>query len=104
MYVNNERGEIMKITGKDVEHVAMLARLAITEDEKELFTEQLNVILEYVDQLNALDTENIVPTSHVIPMQNVMREDEVTPSLPQSEILKNAPEKQDQYFKVPKIV
>lgn len=94
----------MKITGKDVEHVAMLARLAITEDEKELFTEQLNVILEYVDQLNALDTENIVPTSHVIPMQNVMREDEVTPSLPQSEILKNAPEKQDQYFKVPKIV
>ena len=94
----------MKITGKDVEHVAMLAKLAITEEEKQLFTEQLNVILEYVDQLNAVDTEHIEPTSHVIPVQNVMRDDSVVPSLPQSEILKNAPEKEDQYFKVPKIV
>ncbi len=94
----------MKITGKDVEHVAMLARLAITDEEKKLFTEQLNVILEYVDQLNALDTDSIIPTSHVIPMQNVMRDDVVVPSLPQNEILRNAPQKEDQYFKVPKIV
>ena len=94
----------MKISGKDVEHVAMLARLAISPQEKELFTEQLNVILEYVDQLKALDTDHVKPTSHVIPMENVMREDEVTPSLPQKKILQNAPEKEEDYFKVPKIV
>ncbi len=82
----------------------MLARLAISSEEKSLFTDQLNVILEYVDQLNALNTDHIEPTSHVIPMQNVMRDDVVTPSLPQSEILQNAPEREDSFFKVPKIV
>ncbi len=104
MVQSAKRGDTMKITGKDVEHVAMLARLAISPEEKELFTEQLNVILDYVDQLKGLDTEDIAPTSHVIPMQNVMRDDVVTPSLPQEEVLQNAPEKENGYFKVPKIV
>jgi aspartyl-tRNA(Asn)/glutamyl-tRNA(Gln) amidotransferase subunit C len=94
----------MRITGKDVEHVAMLARLAISPEEKEMFTQQMNVILEYVEQLNALDTDGIVPTSHVIPMQNVMRDDLVTPSLTREQVLQNAPETEDGCFKVPRIV
>jgi len=94
----------MKISRQDVEHVAMLARLEITEAEKEMFTKQLNVILEYVDQLNELDTTGVPPTSHVIPMQNVLREDAVRPSLPQAKILGNAPETENGCFKVPRIV
>ena len=94
----------MKITGKDVEHVAMLARLAITEEEKVMFTDQLNVILDYVDQLKSLDTEDVDPTSHVIPMKNVMREDKVTSSLTKEKTLQNAPEREGDHFKVPKIV
>lgn len=94
----------MKLSKKDVEYVAKLARLELTEEEKEKYTIQLAKILEYVSKLNQLDTENIEPTSHVLPLQNVFREDEIKPSLSQEEILTNAPEKEDGYFKVKKVL
>ncbi len=94
----------MKITKKDVEHVAKLARLRLTEEEKEKFGKQLSEILEYVEKLNELDTEKVKPASHVVPLKNVMREDEVKLSLPVEEALANAPAKQGKYFKVPKII
>ena len=81
-----------------------VSELEITEAEKEKFTQQLNVILDYIDQLNELDTTDVPPTSHVIPMQNVLREDAVSPSLPQAKILGNAPETENGCFKVPRIV
>ena len=72
----------MKITKKEVEHVALLARLKFSEEEKETFVKQLSGILGYVEKLNEVDTSNIEPTSHVIKMQNVFRDDVVTDSLP----------------------
>ncbi|AVX21740.1 MAG: Asp-tRNA(Asn)/Glu-tRNA(Gln) amidotransferase subunit GatC [Bacillota bacterium] len=92
------------ITKQDVEHVAMLARLELTEEEKEMFTQQLNAILEYADQLKQLDTSEIPPTAHAIPMQNVFRDDEVKPGLSNEEAVAAAPEAEDGFFKVPKIV
>lgn len=94
----------MKISKKDVEHVAKLARLKLTWEEKEKFGKQLSEILEYVEKLNELDTEKVEPTSHVIPLQNVMREDRVKPSLPVEEVLGNAPAREGKYFKVPRII
>lgn len=92
------------ITKQDVEHVAMLARLELTEEEKEMFTQQLNAILEYADQLKQLDTSEIPPTAHAIPMQNVFRDDEVKPGLSNEEAVAAAPAAEDGFFKVPKIV
>lgn len=97
-------GEEMKITRKDVEDVALLSRLEIPENEIEQITGQLNAILEYADVLNQLNTEGIQPTAHVLPLKNVMRPDEVRPSLARELALSNAPEQEDGYFKVPKIV
>jgi aspartyl-tRNA(Asn)/glutamyl-tRNA(Gln) amidotransferase subunit C len=96
----------MKITKKDVEHVARLARLALSEDEKERYTAQLESILEYIDALNKYDTANVPPTSHVLPMSNVWREDKAEPNRlgSQADILKNAPEAEGPYFKVKKII
>ncbi|MCK4262278.1 Asp-tRNA(Asn)/Glu-tRNA(Gln) amidotransferase subunit GatC [bacterium] len=94
----------MKISKKDVEHVAKLARLRLAEEEKEKFGKQLSEILEYVKKLNELDTEKVEPTSHVVPLKNVMREDEVRPSLPVEDVLRNAPVREGKYFKVPKII
>lgn len=94
----------MKITKKEVEYVARLARLALGEEEKEKITTQLDSILGYMDKLNKLDTKNVEPTSHVLPINNVWRQDEVKPSLTQEEILANAPEKQEGFFKVKKII
>ncbi|MCK4325708.1 Asp-tRNA(Asn)/Glu-tRNA(Gln) amidotransferase subunit GatC [bacterium] len=94
----------MKISKKDVEHVAKLARLRLAEEEKEKFGKQLSEILEYVEKLNELDTEKVEPTSHVVPLKNVMREDEVRPSLPVEDVLRNAPVREGKYFKVPKII
>jgi len=87
-----------------VEDVALLSRLEFNEADLEKFTEQLNAILEYADVLNKVDTEGIQPTAHVLPMKNVMRSDEVKPSLPRELALANAPEQEDGYFKVPKIM
>lgn len=94
----------MKITRKDVESVALLSRLEIPEGDIETVTKQLDAILEYVDVLNKVDTKNVHPTAHVLPLKNVMRKDEVRPSLSRELALSNAPEQEDGYFKVPKIV
>lgn len=93
----------MAITQKQVEHVAALARLKLTDEEKKQFTEQLNKILQFAEKLNELDTENVPPTSHVLPIQNVMREDKVRPSLDREKALLNAPDQRDGMFKVPAV-
>ncbi|MBD2870903.1 Asp-tRNA(Asn)/Glu-tRNA(Gln) amidotransferase subunit GatC [Paenibacillus arenilitoris] len=94
----------MSITTKDVEHVANLARLELTDSEKEQFTEQLNAILKYAEKLNGLDTDGVEPTSHVLPIMNVMRADDNRPSLPIEKVLLNAPDDEDGQFKVPAVL
>ncbi len=95
----------MSITVNDVEHVAKLARLDLTEEEKkQQFTGQLNAILKYAEQLNGLDTEGVEPTSHAMPVFNVVREDEVRPSAPLDKVFLNAPEEEDGQFKVPAVL
>jgi aspartyl-tRNA(Asn)/glutamyl-tRNA(Gln) amidotransferase subunit C len=93
-----------KITIQEVEHVANLARLVFDEEEKKKLAEQLGRILDYIEQLNELDTEDVEPTSHVIPMKNVVRPDVVRPSLTRDDALANAPSDMDGLFEVPKIV
>ena len=88
----------MKITRKDVDHIALLARLALTEEEKELYQESLTSILEYAEMVNDLDLEGVEPTAHAVAQQNVMRADEVNSSLPVDKALANAPESQDDQF------
>jgi aspartyl-tRNA(Asn)/glutamyl-tRNA(Gln) amidotransferase subunit C len=97
-------GSVAKITRKEVEHVARLARLELTEEEKGQMTAQLDAILGYFDKLNELDTSTVEPTTTVIPMVSVMREDEVRPSLPQEDALANAPDREDVFFRVPRII
>jgi aspartyl-tRNA(Asn)/glutamyl-tRNA(Gln) amidotransferase subunit C len=94
----------MEITREQVEYVAKLARLAVSEEEKALFSRQLSSILTYVETLNRVETSQVEPTSHVIPMHNVLRADEVTPSLARDEALANAPDKDAGCFRVPKII
>ncbi len=91
------------ITIKDVEHVAKLARLELTEEEKELYTKQLGDVLKYVDQMNEVDTSKVKPMTQVIDFVNVMREDEVHYEQTKEELLANAPEEENGFFKVPKI-
>lgn len=93
-----------RISIEQVKHVADLARLAITDEEAEMFTKQLDAIITFAQQLNELDTENVPPTSHVLDMRNVMREDIPEPGLPREEVLKNAPDQQDGQFRVPAIL
>jgi aspartyl-tRNA(Asn)/glutamyl-tRNA(Gln) amidotransferase subunit C len=88
----------------DIEKVARLARLELSEEEKVTFGSQLEQILTYMEQLNRLDTSGVEPTSHAIPVYNVFREDEVKPSLPQEEVLAIAPDEEDGHFKVPRII
>ena len=94
----------MKITKKDVEQVAKLARLEITETEKEAFTQQLSAILTYVEKLNALKTAGVEPTATVLGQSNVFREDQARPSLPVEKAVANAPESAEGFFVVPKIL
>jgi aspartyl-tRNA(Asn)/glutamyl-tRNA(Gln) amidotransferase subunit C len=94
----------MKITKKEVEHVAKLARLELSEQEKEKLTDQLSSILTYVEKLNELDTSGVEPTSHVLDINNVMRDDVAEESLTQERALANAPDKAAGHFKVPKII
>ncbi len=94
----------MKISKSDVEYVAKLARLALTEEEKDKFCTQLNQILVYMEKLNELDTKDVPPTSHVLPLENVWREDEVKSFANTEKILNNAPEKEGRYFKVKKVI
>ncbi|MGB4507911.1 MAG: Asp-tRNA(Asn)/Glu-tRNA(Gln) amidotransferase subunit GatC [Syntrophomonadaceae bacterium] len=94
----------MAISEKQVEQVAYLARLKITEQEKQLFAQQLTAILEYVEKLNELNTEQVEPLHHILPIYNVFRDDEVKPSVAREEILANAPLVEDGQFKVPRII
>jgi aspartyl-tRNA(Asn)/glutamyl-tRNA(Gln) amidotransferase subunit C len=94
----------MAVTIKDVEHIAKLAKLEFTDAEKEKFTHQLNQILEYVEQMNKLDTSHVEPLSHVIELSNVFRADEVKQGVSTEEALKNAPSKTEEFFKVPKVI
>lgn len=94
----------MKITRQEVEHVAKLARLELSEQQKDMFTDQLSNILTYVEQLNELDTKGIEPTSHVLDINNVMRDDVAQESLPQDRALANAPDKAAGHYRVPKII
>jgi len=93
-----------RISNEQVKHVANLARLAITEEETEMFTKQLDAMISFAEQLNELDTDGVEPTSHVLDMKNVMREDIPQEGLPQAEVLKNAPDHQDGQVKVPSII
>ncbi len=88
----------------DIEKVARLARIQLTEEEKRTFGNQLEQILTYMEQLNRLDTTGVEPTSHAIPVVNVFREDEVRPSTPREKILKTSPDQEDGHFKVPRII
>jgi aspartyl-tRNA(Asn)/glutamyl-tRNA(Gln) amidotransferase subunit C len=94
----------MAVTRKDVEHIAELARLKFAEAEIDSYTEQLNEILNYIEKLNELDTENVEPLSHPVEGFNVFREDEVKPSVSTGEALKNGPEKDEHFFNVPKVI
>ena len=94
----------MPVTLNDVEHIAELARLEFTKDEKNRLTAQLNSILAYMEQLNTLDTSAIEPLSHVIGLSNVFREDAAKAGLPIEDALKNAPAKTERFFKVPKVI
>ncbi|KKM09567.1 glutamyl-tRNA amidotransferase [Clostridiales bacterium PH28_bin88] len=94
----------MTISKKDVEHVALLARLELSEEEKEAYTQQLNSILGYMEKMNALDTTDVEPTAHVLAIHNVFRDDVDRPSIPREEALKNAPDQREGQFKVPRIV
>ena len=94
----------MSITIGDVEHVAKLARLELSPEEKETFTEQLNAILMYMEKLNELNTDGVEPMSHVLPLRNVMREDKPRPSWPIEKVMQNAPDEEDGQFKVPAVL
>jgi aspartyl-tRNA(Asn)/glutamyl-tRNA(Gln) amidotransferase subunit C len=92
------------ISRQDVEHIARLSRLALSDAEAERMREQLSGILAYIDKLRALDTVGVEPTSHAVPLLNVMREDELTPCLTQDEALANAPDRSEASFRVPRII
>jgi len=94
----------MKISKDDVIKVAELARLEFKEEETQLFTEQLGNILEYIEKLNELDTENVEPTSHVLDMSTPLRDDKVVKWLSIEEVLQNAPESEDDFFVVPQVI
>jgi len=95
---------LSRISEEQVRHVAHLARLAVTDEEVERFTAQLDSIIEFAEQLNELDTENVKPTAHVLDMKNVLREDKSAPGLPREEVLKNAPDHENGQIKVPSII
>ncbi len=89
---------------EQTEHLSWLAKVELSEEEKKIFTEQLNRILDFFKKLDELDTSNVPPTYHVVELANVFREDEPTPPLPQEEALRNAAHKKNGYFIAPKIV
>lgn len=90
----------MKLSPEVVDHVAFLARLGLTEQERERMREQLSSILDHVERLQEVDTEAILPTAQVITLNNVLRADEAGPSLPLADVLANAPQSEDGMFKV----
>jgi aspartyl-tRNA(Asn)/glutamyl-tRNA(Gln) amidotransferase subunit C len=99
-----KRKTFSMITPEEVAHVAHLARLYLSEAEQEQFTEQLGAILDYMEQLNEVPTDGVEPTSHVLDLVNVFREDRVHQTITVEEALRNAPESAHQYVVVPRIV
>ena len=94
----------MKITRDQVEQVAMLARLELTAAETEMLTGQMDAILAYVEKLNELNTDGIIPTAHAVPVENAFRVDEVRPSIGVDNALANAPDRVEEFFRVPKVI
>lgn len=94
----------MKITKEQVERVANLARLNLTEEEKESMTKDMEAIIEFADQINGLDIKDVEPTAHVLPINNVFREDVVRPSLDREKLLQNAPNHENGCFRVPRVI
>ena len=94
----------MSISKKEVEHVALMARLQLSEEEANSYTDQLNSILGWAEKLNQLDVSEVEPTTHVFPRSNVFRGDKVTTSFTIEKALANAPVAKDSFFRVPKIV
>ena len=92
------------LSKNEVEHVAWLAHIELSEQEKALFTEQFNEILEYFKKIDMVDTEDVEPTYHVLDLKNIYRKDETKPSLSTEEALKNAPKKEKKFLKAPRIV
>ena len=91
------------ISKEEVEHIAELCRVKLSEEEKELFTKQFNDILNFFKQLDELDTDKIAPTFHVLNISNVFRDDIVKPSLSKEEIFKNVPRKEKDFIKAPRM-
>ena len=94
----------MKLDREQVQHIAELARLFLSDDEQALYQEQLSAILEYFERLRELDTEAIPPTATVLPLRNVMRADESGSPFPREDILANAPAAEDGCFRVPAVM
>jgi len=94
----------MKLSREEVQHIAELARLALSDEEQSLYQEQLSAILEYFERLQALDTEAIPPTATVLPVRSVMRADEPKSPSPRDDILANAPDAEEGCFKVPAVL
>ena len=92
------------ISREEVQHVARLARLHLTDEEAERMREQLDAILAYIDKLRELDVEGVEPTAHAVPLVNVMRDDALAPCLPQEAALANAPDRAGEFFRVPRII
>ncbi len=92
------------ITEKEVEHIAWLAHIEITEDEKKLFAEQFNRILEFFRKIDEANLENVPPTYHVLDLVNVYRKDETGKPLPKESVLRNVPKKEDGFIRSPRIV
>ncbi|MBI1885843.1 MAG: Asp-tRNA(Asn)/Glu-tRNA(Gln) amidotransferase subunit GatC [Chloroflexi bacterium] len=90
----------MPLTRDEVQHIAKLARLGLSEDDIARFQEQLSSILDYFQALRRVDTENVPPTSHTLPLQNVMREDDPRPPFEKETVLANAPQREDDCFRV----
>lgn len=93
-----------RITKKEVEHVAWLAHVDLSEEEKRIFTEQFNEILDYFEKIDDAETEDVPPTYHVLDLVNVYREDEAAESIKREDALRNAPKKEKGFFKAPRIV
>ena len=93
-----------QISLDQVRHVAKLARLALREDQLAKYAPQLGAILQYIEQINKIDKSGVEPMAHALPLHNVFRDDVVEPSLPLEEVLKNAPQTDGPFFKVPKII
>jgi aspartyl-tRNA(Asn)/glutamyl-tRNA(Gln) amidotransferase subunit C len=94
----------MQIPGDEIEHIAFLARLSLSDEEKQMFGSQLSGILEYMEKLNELDTSTVEPTSHILSLDNVMRDDLARPSIPRDDALANAPAHTEKFYRVPKII